>query len=301
MTISRSTLIQALWPGVHAWIMDDYNKHPTEYTQIFDMRSSKMAEEKIAAASGFGLAHRKEEGASTEYEDILAGPTSRFTHVAYSLGFIITREALDDNLYHSMADVGKRNLTFSFRTTKEMVAANVLNRGFNTSYVYGDGKPVLAADHPTPVGSQSNVLGTAADLSEASLEAMLTQIDTATNSKGLPIAIKAEKLVISPAMRFAAERLLKSTLRSGGDFNDVNAFRSLGVLPGGYVVNHYLTDPDAWFVLTDVPNGLIGFNRTPFEFKRDNDFDTDNLKAKGFERYSFGLGDWRAIYGTPGA
>jgi hypothetical protein len=300
MVISTGNFPKALWPGVHAFAMGKYNEHPTEYTAIFDMESSKMAYEEDVEVTGFGLVPEKAQAAATAFDSHQQGFTKRYTHVARSMGFVVTREEMDDNLYKRAFDRAGM-LSFSFRTTKETVGANVLNRAFNSSYAGGDGKELLATDHPTLAGTFSNELSVAADLTEASLEDLLTQIEEATNSRGLPIAIRGQCLIVAPANAFNAERIIKSTLQNDTGNNAVNAIRSMGLLPKGSMVNHYLTDADAWFVKTNAMNGMQGFNRTPFEFKRENDFDTDNLKAKGYERYSFGWTDPRGMYGSEGA
>lgn len=292
---------KALWPGVRKFVMGEYNEYPVEYSQIFDMKSSKMAYEEDVETTGFGLAQIKAEAAATTYDSHSQGFTKRYTHVAFSLGYIVTREENDDNLYLSRSFKRGKSLAFSFRTTKEIVAANILNRGFNSSYVGGDGKELFSSAHTSLAGNWSNVLPVAADLSEASLEDMLTQIMGATNSRGLPIAIRGDCLIVHPSDSFKAERIMKSSLQNDTANNAVNAIRSMGLLKGGVKVNHYLTDPDAWFVKTDAPDGLMGFDRTSFEFTQDNDFDTSNAKAKGYERYSFGWTDARGAYGSPGA
>lgn len=299
--ISTGAHPKALWPGVRKFVMGEYSEHPTEYTQIFDMKSSSMAYEEDVETTGFGLAQVKAEGAATTYDTHSQGFTKRYTHVAYSLGYIVTREEIDDNLYKSRSFKRGKALAFSFRTTKEIIAANILNRGFNSSYTGGDGKELFATDHPTLAGNQSNELAVPADLSEASMEDILVQIMEAKNSRGLQIAIRPRKLIVAPANVFVAERIMKSTQQSGTANNDVNAIRSMGLLPGGICVNHYLTDDDAWFVQTDAPDGLLGFQRTAFEFGQDNDFDTENAKAKAYERYTFGWTDFRGIYGSAGA
>lgn len=292
---------KALWPGVHAFVMGKYNSHAKEYSELFKVEKSTMAYEEDVETTGFGLAKVKAEGAAVEYDTHSQGGTKKYTHVAYSLGYIVTREEQDDNLYESRSFNRGEALAFSFATTKEIVAANVLNRGFNAAYTGMDGKSLLATDHTTLSGNQSNKLAVAADLSEASLEDVLIMIMQAKNSRGLQIALKPQKLCVHPSEAFNAERILKSTLRSGTDFNDVNAIKSMGLLPQGHCVNHYLTDTDAFFVKTDAPNGMTMFERKGFEFKRDNDFDTSNAKAKGYERYSVGWTDWRSIYGSEGA
>jgi hypothetical protein len=297
--ITRGAHPKTLWPGVRKFVMGEYAEHPTEYSRIFDVKSSKMAYEEDVQISGFGLAQVKQEGAPVAYDSHQQGWIKRYTHVAYSLGYIVTREELDDNLYKSRSFKRGKMLSFSFRTTKEMIAANVLNRAFNTSYVGGDGKRLVSNDHPTAGGDQSNVIPVAADLSEAALEDMLIQIMQARNERGFPIAIRPRQLIVPPSLHFTAERILKSSLQNDTANNAINAVR--GVLPGGHTVNHYLTDPDAWFIQTDAPDGLMLFQRTGFEFSQDNDFDTMNAKAKGYERYSVGWTEWRNIYGSPGS
>lgn len=291
---------KALWPGVRKFVMGKYDEHPTEYDQIFKVMGSKMAYEEDVETTGFGLVPQKAEGGATVYDTHSQGFTKRYTHVAYSMGYIVTREELDDNLYKARSFKRGEQLAFSFRTTKEIVAANVLNRATSNSYVGGDGVELLATTHPTLSGNQSNELAIPADLSEAALEELLTQIGEARNSRGLQIAIRGEKLIVPPALAFEAERIVKSNLQNDTANNAVNAIRSMGLLRRGIVVNHYLTDTDQWFVQTDVADGLMLFERTPFEFSQDNDFDTMNAKAKGYERYSVGWTDWRGVYGSPG-
>jgi len=298
--ISTGSHPKALWPGVHKFVMGDYNDHPVEYSQIFDMETSKMAYEEDVEITGFGLAQSKSEGGSVAYDSHSQGFTKRYTHVAYALGYIVTREELDDNLYKSRSFKRGKSLAFSFRTTKEIVAANVLNRAFASAYAGGDGKELLATDHPSLAGDWSNELAISADLSEAALEDILTQIMEAKNSRGLQIALRGDCLIVPPALAFTAERIMKSSLQNDTANNAVNAIKSMGLLRGGVKVNHYLTNPDAWFVKTDTPDGLRGFQRTAFEFSQDNDFDTENAKAKGYERYSFGWSDPRGLYGSDG-
>lgn len=296
--ITRSTHPDLLWPGIQAIFGTTYEKLSKEYTRIFDIRKSTKAYEKVAEATGLGLAAVKAEGASIIYDAPGQGPTNVFTHVTYGLGYIMTREAEEDNQYQQVAEANAAALPWSMWTTKEIVHANVLNRAFSTSYLGGDGEPLIDAGHPTANGSQSNLL-TAADLSEASLEDALTTIATAKNSAGLPIALRAVRLIVGPGQIFNATRLLESEGRSGSANNDVNAFKTLGLVPE-IVVNHYLDDPDAWFLQTNAPNGLISFQRRALDLEKDNDFDTENRKHKATERYSAGWGDHRAIFGNPG-
>jgi len=298
-TINTGNHPAALWPGVRKFVMGKYDEHPLECKQIFDMKKSKMAYEEDVGITSFGLAPVKDQGAAYTYDSHTQGGTRRYTHIAYGMGYSVTREEMDDNQYSDKSFNRGEMLAFSFRTTKEIVAANVLNRGFNASYTGIDGKEMLATDHATLAGSQSNELAVAADFSEAALEDLLIQIHQAKNDRGLEIAISPKKLIIPADLAFEAERILNSTLRSGTANNDMNAVN--GKIPGGIVVNHYLTDADAWFVQTNAPSGLLGFMRTAFEFKKDNDQATDNALAKAYERYSFGWTDWRGIYGSPGA
>jgi hypothetical protein len=297
--ITRSTHPDLLWPGIQAIFGTTYEKLDKEYTRIFDVRKSTKAYEKVAEATGLGLAAVKAEGASIIYDAPGQGPTSVFTHVTYGLGYTMTREAEEDNQYQEVAEANAAALPWSMWTTKEIVHANVLNRAFSGSYLGGDGQPLASASHPTANGTQSNLL-TAADLSEAALEDAFTTIATAKNSAGLPIALRPVRLIVGPGQIFNATRLFESALRSGTPNNDVNAFRVLGLLPE-IVVNHYLDDPDAWFIQTNAPNGLISYQRRALALEKDNDFDTENRKHKATERYSAGWGDHRALFANAGA
>lgn len=299
MLQTRSTLPSTLWPGIHAFFGHEYAKHAKEYTRIFDVRNSTKAYEKIAEMTGLGLASVKAEGASIVYDSPGQGPETTMTHVTYGLGTIVTREAVEDNQYKEVALKNTSMLTWSMWTTKEIVHANILNRAITAGYVGGDGKVLAASDHPTANGTQSNLL-TAADLSEASLEDALTTIMQAKNSRGLPVAIRPVRLIVGPGQIFNATRILESANRSDSADNDVNAIRALGMVPE-IVVNHYLDDPDAWMLQTNVPNGLISFNRRAIDYEKDSDFDTENIKSKATERYSAGWGDWRAIFYNAGA
>lgn len=298
--ISTGNHPKALWPGVKAWFGRQYNEHQTEYTDLFDMDTSSMNYEEVVELTGFGLAPVKTESASVQYDSESQGYTKRFTHVAYALGYICSREELDDNQYEIVSKRRAKALAFSFRQTKENVAANVYNRATNSSYTGGDGKELLATDHPTSNGSQSNELATAADLSEASLEDIVIQIMGAKNSRGLAINLMPKKLIVPRQEWFNANRILKSVLQNDSAQNAINALKATNAIPGGIVVNHYLTDADQWFVRTNAPEGMTGFDRVKMEFTQDNDFDTSNAKAKGYERYSFGWGDWRGVFGSPG-
>lgn len=298
--ITRSAHPSALWPGIKAWFGNNYASLPAEWSSIFDKQMSDKAYEEVVEATGFGLAPVKSEGASIQYDSDGEGAKSRYTHVVYALGYIVTREELEDNQYKAVSERRSRALAFSMRTTAEIVHANILNRAFSTSYPVGDGAALLSASHTTASGNQSNLL-TAADLSEASLEDGLKAVMQARNARGHNIAVRAKQLIISTSEAFNAERILKSQLRSGTANNDINAVRSMGLLPGGVNINHYLTDADAWFLQTDVPEGLTSMWRREVQLEKDSDFDTENAKAKASMRFSAGCSDWRALYGSAGA
>lgn len=290
-----------LWPGLNALFGTTYKERPLQHTMVFDTFDSEKAYEEDVELTGFGLAPVKSEGASISYDSHTQGPTTRYTNVTYGLGFIETIEAVEDNQYKERATNRTRALARSMRQTKEVVMANIFNRAFDSNYPGGDGKEMLATDHPTVNGTQSNELATAADLSEAALEDLLIQIMNATDSRGLRIRLMARKLIVPSALAFEAERIVKSTLQNDTANNAINAVRSMGLLPDGIMVWNYLTDADAWFVKTDAPEGLKLFNRRAVAFAKDSDFDTDNFKHKATERYSGGWSDWRGAYGTPGA
>lgn len=291
----------ALWPGVKKWFGRAYDQHQKEHMALFDMSTSDKKYEKVSELTGFGLAPKKDEGTGTQYASETQGNVNTFTNVAYSLGYIVTREEMDDSQYEEVSKQRVQALAFSMHTTKEIVAANVYNRGFNSSYTFGDGVELLSTAHVTQSGNQSNELAVSADLSEASLEDLCIQINQAKNSKGLQIALKAKKLIVAPSNEFEAARILKSVQQSNTANNDINALRATGAISEGYIVNHYLTDDDAFFLRTNCPSGMMGFDRVSLEFSNDNDFDTSNAKAKAYERYSFGVGDWRGIFGSEGS
>jgi len=291
---------KALWPGVHAWFGAKYNSHGDQSAKLFDAKTSKQNYEEIVEQTGFGIAPVKGEGSSTAYDSHAQGVTSRGTNVAYSLGYIVTREEKADNLYEAVSMQRAESLAFSMATTRNIVGANVYNRGFNSSYTGGDGKELLATDHGSLAGDQSNELTTAADLSEASIEDLTINIMDAKNSKGLQIALQPKCLIVPTALVYEAQRILKSVGRSGTADNDLNALNSLSVLPE-VVVNNYLTDSDAWFIRTNAPSSLCWFDREAVEFTKDEDFDTDNAKAKAYMRFVPFWGDWRGLYGSPGA
>lgn len=299
--INTGAIAKLLWPGLNAVWGKEYTEHPVEYRDLFDIETSEKAYEEEVLVPGFGLAPIKEQGAAVQYDSTSQGYTSRYTAVAYGLGFIVTREAIDDNQYEKKALGSTKDLAFSFRQTKENVAANVYNRAFTSAYAGGDGKELLATDHPIQGGVFSNELAVAADLSEASLEDLAVQIMNAVNDRGLKISLMPRSLVVPTALTFDATRILKSQLQSGTANNDVNALRAMGLFPEGVKINHYLTDANGYFVRTNATRGLKMFERTAAEFAQDNDFDTSNLKYKGYERYSVGWTDPRGLYGSAGA
>jgi hypothetical protein len=296
---TRSSQPDLLLPGIQAIFGHTYDKLPKQFSVIFDVRTSKKATENVVEVTGLGLASIKGEGQSISYDGFGQGPKTTFTHVTYGLGFVLTREAKEDNLYQEVAEANAQALPFSMLVTKETVHANVLNRAFNSSYTGGDAKELCSNAHPTVNGTQSNLL-TAADLSEAAIEDAVTNITLAKNSAGLPIALKPVRLIVSPNDLFNATRILKSELRQGTPNNDINALRMLGVIPE-VTVNNYLTDTDAWFIQTNAPNGLISYQRRALAMEDDSDFDTENMKYKATERYSAGWGDFRSVYGSAGA
>lgn len=300
-TITTGAIAKLLWPGLNKRFGNSYDEHSMEWRDLVDVEQSDKHREEDQEATGFGLAPIKPEGQATAYDTAMQGFTSVYRHNVYSLGFIITKEAIDDNLYEKMGMQKTGSLAFSLRQTKENVVANLYNRAFNLAYVGGDGKELLATDHPNQAGTWQNELTTAADLSEASLEDLVILIGGATNSRGMKIAIKPKTLIIPYQLEFEAMRILRSTGQSGTANNDINALRSMGAFPGGVKTNHYFTDTDAFFIRTDVNEGLKLFQRNAVGFKQDGDFDTDNLKYKGSERYSTGWSDPRGLYGTPGA
>lgn len=290
---------KALWPGVEAWWGLEYNKHPDETSDLFNVKTSKKAYEELVEATGFGLAQVKSQGSSISYDSAQQGAVTRAIHVVYGLGYIVTEEELEDNLYMEVSQGRVSSLAFSMMTTKNINGANVYNRAFNSSYVFGDGKELCATDHPTLDGTQSNELSVAAALSETSLEDMLVQIGQAKNSRGLQIGLRGDSLIVPVNLQFEAARILKSVLQNDTANNAVNAIKAMGMLPGGVKVNHYLTDTNNWFVRTNIATaGLTMYQRRAIAFARDNDFDTGNAKAKATERYSFTCGDFRALYGS---
>lgn len=300
--MTSASFAKALYPGVNAWYGKAYAEHPEEYNKLFNVETSTRAYEEDVGVTSFGLAARKTESDSFPYDEEQQSYLTRYSHLTYALGFMISRELFEDDQYGVVGKRRANGLAFSMRQTKEIVAANVYNRAFTSTYAGGDGKEMCATDHPNYTGGTwSNELTTAADLSEAALEQAFIDIMKLENDRGLNIAIMPQTLIIPPDLVFEAERLLQSPYRVGTADNDINAIKSLGKLPGGVVVNHYLTDSDAWFIRTNAPDGLKFFQRRAMQFGIDNDFDTENAKFKATERYSVGWTDPRAIYGSPGA
>lgn len=306
--ITTSSFAKALWPGVNAWYGDAYTQYPVEWDKLFDKNTSRKAFEEDVGGSYFGLASVKTEGSPITYDSSRQGFTSRYNHVVYALGFIITREIYEDDLYDVVGKQKASALAFSMRQTKEIIAANVYNRAFNTSYTGGDAATLVASAGGGGSSSHANIAGgtwtngvaTAADLSEAALEQAVIDIAGFTNDRGLKIAVRPKSLIIPKELMFEAQRILKTDGRVGTDLNDLNAIKTMGMIPE-IITNHYLTDTDAWFIRTDVANGLKYFERRGDEFGMDEDFDTENAKYKATARYSFGWTDARAIYGSPGA
>ena len=303
MTISRSQLVKELEPGLNALFGLEYKRYEMEHEEIFDKETSERAFEEEVMLSGFGSAPVKNEGAAVEFDDAVEAFTARYTHETIALAFAITEEAIEDNLYDRLAARYTRALARSMANTKQVKAAAVLNNAFTAgSYAGGDGVALCATNHPLVSGGTfSNTLATAADLSETSLEQSLIDIQAFVDERGLKVALQGRKLIIPKELQFTAERILKSPLRVSTADNDINAIKNMGMIPEGYRVNHFLTDPDAFFITTDAPNGLKHFVRAPLRTAMEGDFDTGNVRFKARERYSFGFSDPRGIFGSPGA
>lgn len=300
--LNSGSFPKLLFPGLKNLFELELGRYPDEYTELFDVVDSDKRYEERVQMTGFGLAPRKDEGESIQYDSAQEGFTSRITNVPYALGFKITREAVRDNQYIQMGERYSRWLATAMKQTKENVCANVYNRAFNASYTGGDGKELIATDHPSLSGSQSNELDPAADLSEASLEDLTIQIMEATDDRGLRIQLRPTKLITPVELYYEAGRILRSELQSGSANNDINALRAMGVIPE-VVTNHYLTDADAFFIRTDMPEGegMIFQNRDPLEFEQDNDFDTKNLCYSAYERFAAGWASFRGVFGSEGA
>ena len=301
MAISRSQLVKELEPGLNALFGLEYKNYANEHAEIFDSENSDRAFEEEVMLSGFGNANVKPEGQSVNYDAAQETFTARYTHETLALAFSITEEAIEDNLYDRLASRYTKALARSMANAKQVKAANVLNRAFNSSYTGGDGLELCSTAHVIVAGTFKNELSTAADLNETSLEQALVDIGVMKDERGLKIAAKGTKMIVPNDLQFVAERLLRSPGRTGTADNDINAARSMGMVPQGYVVNHYLTDSDAWFIKTDVPNGLKHFVRAPIKTAMEGDFETGNVRYKARERYSFGWSDPRGIFGSPGA
>ena len=301
MAISRSQLVKELEPGLNALFGLEYKRYDNEHAEIYDVENSDRAFEEEVMLSGFGNAQVKGEGAGVSFDDAQETFTARYSHETIALAFAITEEAIEDNLYDRLASRYTKALARSMANTKQVKAASVLNNAFNANFKGGDGKALLADDHPTLAGSFKNELATPADLNETSLEQSMIDIAKMTDERGLKIAARGLKMIIPSELQFTAERLMKSQGRVGTADNDINAINSMGMVPQGYVVNHFLTDSDAFFIKTDVPNGLKMFVRAPIKTAMEGDFDTGNVRYKARERYSFGFSDPRGLFGSPGA
>ena len=294
-------LVKELEPGLNALFGLEYDRYENQDKEIFDTESSDRAFEEEVMLGGFANAAVKPEGQGVSYEDAQETYTARYTHETIALAFSLTEEAVEDNLYDKLSTRYTKALARSMANTKQVKAANILNRAFNNSYLGGDAKELCATDHPTLSGDQKNELSTAADLNETSLEQMLIDIADMKDERGLKIALRGMKMIIPVNLQFVAERLMKSAGRVGTADNDINAIKSMGMVPEGYVVNNFLTDTDAFFIKTDAPNGLKHFTRAPIRTAMEGDFDTGNVRYKARERYSYGWSDWRGIFGSPGA
>ena len=299
--ITTASHPKALWPGIKAWWGQVYDEHPEEYSKLFDSDTSSQNYEEDVQLTGFGLAPRKPEGSGTQYDSEVQGFTTRYTHIAYALGYIVTKEELDDNLYEQVSRRRAAALAMSLRQTKENVGANVYNRAFNSTYQGGDGVALCSTAHPnTSGGTFANTPSVAADLSEASLEDAMIAVMGFQNDRGLLINVMPKSLVVARQNWYNANRIMKSVYTPSSANNAVNVLVATNALPEGIVMNHYLTSPNAWFLRTNIQNGMKYYSRVGIQFDQDNDFDTMNAKAKGYERYSFGWTDPRAIYGVNG-
>jgi hypothetical protein len=304
MAISRAQLLKELLPGLNALFGLEYQKYADEHKEFYEQETSERSFEEETKLSGFGAAPVKTEGASVEYDNAQEAFTARYTHETVAMGFAITEEASEDNLYDSLGARYTKALARAMAYTKQVKAASILNKGFSGTGnpTYGDGKTLFATDHPlVSGGTNSNRFATGVDLNETSLEDAVIQIAAWTDERGLLIAAKPRKLIIPPALQFVATRILETQQRTGTADNDINAIVNNGSIPEGYTVNHYLTDTNAFFLTTDVPNGLKHFVRTPMATSMDGDFDTGNVRYKARERYSFGVSDPLGMFGSPGA
>ena len=304
MAISRAQLLKELLPGLNALFGMEYARYGEEHKEIYETESSERSFEEETKLSGFSAAPVKNEGQAISYDNAQEAWTARYNHETIALGFSLTEEAIEDNLYDSLSARYTKALARAMSYTKQVKAAYILNTAFTGSGnpTYGDGKVLCATDHPlVSGGSNSNRPTTGADLNETSLENAVIQIAAWTDERGLLIAAKPKKLIIPPALQFVATRVLETNLRVGTADNDINALKNNGSIPGGYAINHFLTDTNAWFLLTDVPNGLKHFTRVPLSTGMDGDFDTGNMRYKARERYSFGASDPLGLFGSPGS
>ena len=302
MAINRAQLVKELEPGLNALFGLEYDRYENEHAEIFDSENSDRAFEEEVMLSGFAQAPTKGEGTAVTYDTAQETYTSRYSHETVALAFALTEEAIEDNLYDSLSARYTKALARSMASTKQVKAANVLNNGFSSSFPGGDGKELFALDHPTLTGGDgANEPTTDSDLNETSLENAMIDIAAFKDERGIKINVQARKLIVPPQLQFVADRLLKTPGRVGTSDNDINAMRNMSMLPDGYVVNHYLTDTDAFFIKTDAPNGMKHFVRSPMSTGMEGDFETGNVRYKARERYSFGFSDWRGMYGSPGA
>jgi len=303
MAISRSQLVKELEPGLNALFGLEYKQYENQHEQIYTKETSDRAFEEEVMLSGFASAQVKPEGSGVTYDSAQETYTARYTHETIALAFSITEEAIEDNLYDRLSSRYTKALARSMAQTKQVKAVNPLIQGLPTTdnYDSGDGVSLFNTSHPTIAGTVANTLATQADLNETSLEQCLIDIAAMTDERGLKIAAKGMKLIIPSALQFTAERLMKSQQRVGTADNDINAIRSMGMIPQGYVVNNFLTDTDAYYIITDVPNGMKYFERAAISTKMEGDFETGNMKYKARERYSFGVSDFRGIFGVEGA
>ena len=301
MAISRAQLLKELLPGLNALFGLEYAKYGEEHKEIFETETSERSFEEETKLSGFSAAPVKNEGQAIAYDNAQEAWTARYQHETIALGFSVTEEAIEDNLYDSLSARYTKGLARAMAYTKQVKAASILNNAFSGGPTYGDGKVLCASDHPLVSGGTNSNTGGAADLNETSLEAAVIQIAGWTDERGLLIAAKPKRLVLPPALMFVGTRLLETELRVSTNNNDINALKNNGSIPGGYCVNHFLTDTNAWFLTTDVPNGLKHFIRTPLSNSMDGDFDTGNVRYKSRERYSFGASDPLGIFGASGS
>ena len=302
MAISRAQLLKELLPGLNALFGLEYARYGEEHKEIYETETSERSFEEETKLSGFSAAPVKNEGSAMAYDNAQEAWSARYNHETIALGFSLTEEAIEDNLYDSLSGRYTKALARAMAYTKQVKAANVINNGFTSGYTGGDGKTLFATDHPLVSGGvNSNTPATQADLNETSLENAVIQIAGWTDERGLLIAAKPKKLIVPPALQFVATRLLETELRVGTADNDINAIKNNGSIPEGYTVNHFLTDTNGWYLTTDVPNGLKHFVRTPMQTGMDGDFDTGNVRYKARERYSFGWSDPLGMFGSSGA